>query len=78
MRRSAIILLAVAVVAGASAADVPMEKTGRVERLPLVASPHWIFVADILLRRSALVDLDRGAFLGMISTGYLSPERFSA
>ena len=74
MRRSAAILLIATVLAGAAPADVPIEETGRVERLPRVASPHWIFVADVVLRRSALVDLDRGAFLGMISTGYLSPS----
>jgi methylamine dehydrogenase heavy chain len=38
--------------------------------LPAPASPHWAVVSDFVLGRSAFVDLDDGAFLGMISTGY--------
>ena len=55
---------------GASA-DVPIEVTGRVESLAPLGS-HHVVVADLLLRRSGIVDLDSGAFLGMFSTGYLA------
>ena len=53
-------------------ADLPVEHPGRSETL---ATPeaHWVWVSDLLLQRSALLDLDEGAFLGMISTGFLSP-----
>lgn len=55
--------------AGAAASEVPIETPGRVESLP-APSPHWALVSDLLLRRTALVDLDSGDFLGLISTGY--------
>lgn len=55
--------------AGAARAELPLETPGRVESLP-DPSPHWALVSDLLLRRTALVDLDSGAFLGQISTGY--------
>ena len=57
----------------AARADVPIEQLGRTENLTAPPNPHWVWVADVLLRRSALLDLDRGAFLGMVSTGYLAP-----
>jgi methylamine dehydrogenase heavy chain len=58
-----------ALLAAAAAAEVPVEQPGRVETLGPPA-PHWLLVSDIMLGRSALVDLDSGAFLGMLSTGY--------
>ncbi len=67
-------LLGVPVAMGPPArADVAIEQTGRSETLPVAPRSHWIWIADVLLRRSALLDLDRGTFLGMISTGFLSP-----
>ncbi len=54
-------------------ADVPLERPGRVEVLSAERSPHWVWVGDILLQRSALLDLDRGRFLGMISAGFGPP-----
>lgn len=69
--RAALALAALLLAAGGIAhADVPLERPGRVEILPEPLGPHWVWVADILLQRSALLDLDRGRFLGMISTGY--------
>jgi methylamine dehydrogenase heavy chain len=63
--------LALAALLGASArADVAAEKTGQVERLPLPPSPHWVWVADLILQRAALVDADEGRFLGMVNGGY--------
>ncbi len=59
---------------GAARAELPTETVGRVEVLPEPPSPHSVWVTDVLLRRSALLDLDRGEFLGMINTGFLSQE----
>jgi len=57
--------------AAAAGADVPIERPGRVE--PVVhLGRHHVVVADLLLRRSGIIDLDSGAFLGMFSTGYLA------
>lgn len=61
-------------------AELPVEATGRVLTLPAPTS-HWAFAADPLLRRSALVDLDSGKMLGMVSGGFgpvmplLAPSR---
>ena len=66
--------IALALVAAAPArADLPLEEIGRVETLPAPGRPHWVFVGDLLLQRSALLDLDAGEFLGLVSTGFLSP-----
>ncbi len=70
MPRVAAVVLLLAVAGSVAEAEVPIERTGRVETLPSPLGAHWVFVADILLQRSALLDLDRGTFLGMISTGY--------
>ena len=67
-----LVAVAACLVAGAARAELPVERTGETLRLPQPPGAHWIFVSDPLLRRSALVDLDRGVFLGMVSTGYLS------
>ncbi len=70
MRRALVIALLLALPGAAANADVPIERIGRVETLSEPPGPHWVWVADILLQRNALLDLDRGDFLGMISTGY--------
>ncbi len=70
MPRAAAVVLLLALAGAAAQGEVPVERTGRVETLPSPLGAHWVFVADILLQRSALLDLDRGGFLGMISTGY--------
>ena len=70
----ALTLLALPVaMSSAARGDIAIEQTGRSETLPETRRSHWIWIADVLLRRSALLDLDRGTFLGMISTGFLSP-----
>jgi methylamine dehydrogenase heavy chain len=66
---------ALAGVAGALAlaaarAEVAVESPGAVTALPTPPSSHWVVVSDFVLQRSAFLDLDAGAFLGMISTGY--------
>ena len=70
MPRAATAVLLLLLSGAVAQAEVPLERTGRVETLPSPLGAHWVFVADILLQRSALLDLDRGSFLGMISTGY--------
>ena len=67
----AIAVLSVAIVRGApAAAVVPAETTGQVEQLPLPPHPHWVWVGDLVLQRTALIDLDAEQFLGMINGGY--------
>jgi methylamine dehydrogenase heavy chain len=51
-------------------ADLPLETTGQVEKLPLPPHSHWVWVADLILQRSALIDLDEGRFLGLLNGGY--------
>jgi methylamine dehydrogenase heavy chain len=45
------------------------EVVGQVLELPAKPGEHWIWVADLLLRRTALVDAADGRFLGMLSAG---------
>ena len=54
----------------AARAELPVEAPGHTAVLPSPTQSHWIVVSDFVLQRSAFVDLDAGAFLGMISTGY--------
>jgi methylamine dehydrogenase heavy chain len=56
---------------GLARADVPIEIPGEIVRMPPLGA-HHVVVADLLLRRSGIVDLDSGAFLGMFSTGFLT------
>jgi methylamine dehydrogenase heavy chain len=51
-------------------ADVAPEKVGEVQRLPQPAQPHWAWVSDLILGRTALIDTDGTGFLGMINGGY--------
>lgn len=50
--------------------EVAVESTGQVERLAQPPSPHWVWVSDLILERTALIDLDESRFLGMINGGY--------
>ncbi|MBX3024366.1 amine dehydrogenase [bacterium] len=65
------LLLIAVVLLGAlrGAAEVAPEHTGAVESLP-APQPHWVWTADLILQRSALIDADDGRFLGMINGGY--------
>jgi methylamine dehydrogenase heavy chain len=65
------ILLLSAIPAGA---DVPLESVGRVAVLDRPFDPHWLWAADALAGRLALVDLDAGALLGQINTGWGMPD----
>jgi methylamine dehydrogenase heavy chain len=75
MPRSALPLVLVAGLLAARAAEaqpappvLPAERVGEVLAPPPPA-PHHVWVADHLLRRTALLDGDSGRFLGMLSTG---------
>lgn len=64
-------LIALAVLAtGSASAQLPIEEVGGVERLPRPRSPHWVWVSDALLARTALVDLDSGRMLGVLDGGW--------
>lgn len=71
MTRSCIAALLVLAVVGVPPlrAEVAPETTGTVERLP-PPHPHWAWVADLILGRTALMDVDGNRFLGMINGGY--------
>jgi methylamine dehydrogenase heavy chain len=63
-------LLCAALLASPAYADLPVETTGRVERLPEPLGPHWAWASDAVLRRTALVDLESGRTLGMLDGGF--------
>ena len=67
---SLLVALAILLAAAAVPAQVPVDAPGQVESLDAASDPHWIWVSDVLMQRRALVDLDDGRFLGLISTGY--------
>jgi methylamine dehydrogenase heavy chain len=50
-------------------AEVASEVPGQVETLPEPSS-HWVWVADIILERVALLDVDENRFLGIVNGGY--------
>ena len=47
----------------------PAETVGTVAVLPEQAGPHWFWLSDIILHRTALFDADTGELLGTISSG---------
>ena len=63
-------LAVTALLAALARADVPAESTGQVEQLPLPPHAHWVWVGDLILQRTSLIDLDDGRFLGMLNGGY--------
>jgi methylamine dehydrogenase heavy chain len=62
--------LALAAAPGSGRAQLPAEAIGRVETLEPPLGPHWVWASDPVMRRTALVDLDAGQLLGMISGGW--------
>jgi methylamine dehydrogenase heavy chain len=67
-------LLSVLLLLGLAAATVARAETepesiGRSVTLPARPGPHWFWLSDILLHRTALFDADRGELLGTISSG---------
>jgi methylamine dehydrogenase heavy chain len=67
MRRTAALSLLVGalVLGGTSRA----ETVGKVATLPARPGPHWFWLSDILLHRTALFDADSGGLLGTITSG---------
>lgn len=54
---------------GAYAQDDVAEPVGQVVQLPAKPGPHWFWLSDVLLHRSALYDGDTGQLLGTITAG---------
>jgi methylamine dehydrogenase heavy chain len=52
---------------GRAAAQI--ENVGRSLELPETPGPHWFWLSDIVLHRTALFDADRATLLGSISSG---------
>src|SRR5262249_21328529 len=67
MRRPAALtlLLGALVLGGSTHADT----VGTVATLPARPGPHWFWLSDILLHRTALFDADTGGLLGTITSG---------
>lgn len=63
----ALILILLGVFAGSARAQ--FEAVGKVVTLPEKPGPHWFWLSDILLHRTALFDGDTGEQLGAISSG---------
>jgi len=55
-------------------ADLPIERPGTTETIPLPYEPHWAFVGDAVARRTALVDLADGRMLGILDSGWGLPQ----
>ena len=70
MRHLLLILVALLLLPVHLSAEVAPEHTGEVATLPQPPHPHWVWAADLILRRSALIDADEGRFLGLINGGY--------
>lgn len=69
-RRLCARLLCAVWLASPALADLPVETTGEVVRLPEPPGAHWAFSADAVLRRTTLVDLESGRTLGMLDGGW--------
>ncbi len=78
MRRPLALLLPLVAAASLARADLPFEVPGRVETIALPPAPHWVWVGDPLLRRTALVDAGTGRLLGMVSSGFGMPAALFA
>jgi methylamine dehydrogenase heavy chain len=63
-RCALVLLVGLVARAGAQPADV-----GRSLTLPETPGPHWFWLSDIILHRTALFDADSAALLGTISSG---------
>jgi methylamine dehydrogenase heavy chain len=75
MKTSLFACLCLAGACTAAAADLAPDTSSTRTVLPAKASPHWVWVSDMSFMRltdgrAYLVDGDRGAMLGMLSTGF--------
>lgn len=68
-RRLPALLAAVALAAASARAELAAEPVGRVFTLPATPGPHWFWLTDLLLHRTALFDADAGELLGTLSAG---------
>ena len=59
----------VALIAASPAGAQPAETVGAVTVLPEQVGPHWFWMSDIILHRTALFDADSGGLLGTITSG---------
>ncbi len=64
-----VFLLAALLGPGAPAAPAADDPIGRVETLPAVPGAHWVWLGDMLMRRTALFDADAASMRGMLSAG---------
>jgi methylamine dehydrogenase heavy chain len=62
-------LLLTLALTGLSVAGPEPETVGRVAVLPEQPGPHWFWLSDVLLHRTALFDADTGRLLGQLSSG---------
>ncbi len=62
------LILAIGAGAVARGAGEP-EVVGRVATLPAAPGPHWFWLSDVILHRTALFDADHATLLGTISSG---------
>jgi len=67
--RLALALVAASLLAPAARAELGPEPVGRVAVLPERPGPHWFWLSDVLLHRTALFDADSGEMLGLLSSG---------
>jgi len=68
MRLLPAIVLSLALV-GVARAESPPETVGKVVTLPARPGPHWFWLSDIMLHRTALFDGDTGELLAALSSG---------
>lgn len=73
MRRLALLALFALLLPPGVLAEVAPEQTGVIATLPQPPRPHWVWSADPVLQRTALLDLDENRFLGMVNGGYGLP-----
>jgi len=62
-------LLGVALAAAVAGGEVQPEQVGRVAALPDPPGPHFFWLSDMMLHRTALFDADSGRLLGTITSG---------
>ncbi|HBZ72469.1 MAG TPA: amine dehydrogenase [Deltaproteobacteria bacterium] len=62
-------LLALVTLVSGARGDEGSDPLGQVLSLPPRPGPHWIWLSDLVLQRTALFDTDTGNMLGMLSAG---------
>lgn len=62
-------IVVLALCAGEARTDDVAEPVGQVVTLPDKPQPHWFWLSDVLLHRTALFDGDSGKLLGTITAG---------